>query len=90
MLRTENSYRLGEEYQAQYKKSQNDEHKTKVTVDIQERVVTEFMEKANGIYKNMNEGLSSVSFWISLFLTPFLRLELLTSGCWKFWRQTSR
>jgi hypothetical protein len=58
MLRQENSYRLGEHYQAEYKKSQSDDHKTKVTVEIQERVVNEFMVQANGIYKDLNEGLN--------------------------------
>jgi len=58
MLRTENSYRLGEYYQAEYKKSQADDWKTKVTVEIQERVVNEFMAKANGIYKDLSGGLN--------------------------------
>lgn len=58
MLRTENSYRLGEEYQTQYKKRQDDEWKTKITVEIQTRVVNEFQDKAVGIYSGVDEGLN--------------------------------
>jgi len=58
MLRLENSYRLGEEYQTEYKKSQDDEWKTQVTVDIQARVVNEFMDRAQGIYETLDEGLN--------------------------------
>jgi len=58
MLRVENSYRLGEEYQSEYRKSQVDDWKTKVTVDIQERVVTEFLSQAEGIYSTLDEGIN--------------------------------
>jgi len=54
----ENSFRLGEEYQNEYKKSQDDAHKTKVTVDIQNRVVTQFMPQATGIYATLDEGIN--------------------------------
>jgi RNA processing factor Prp31 len=58
MLRVENSFRLGEEYQVEYKKSQDDTHKTKVTIDIQNRVVNQFMPQAVGIYSNLDEGIN--------------------------------
>jgi len=58
VLRVENSFRLGEEYQVEYKKSQDDAHKTKVTIDIQNRVVNQFMPQAVGIYSNLDEGIN--------------------------------
>jgi hypothetical protein len=58
MLRQENSYRLSDEYLDQYKQSQSDSWKTKVTVNIQERVVTEFQSEATDIYSNMDGGLN--------------------------------
>jgi len=50
--------RLGEEYQVEYKKSQEDKWKTKVTVDIQNRVVEQFMPQAVGIYETLDEGIN--------------------------------
>lgn len=58
MLRQENEYRLGEEYQIRYASSQGDDDKTAVTQAIQERVVQEFQAEAEGIYANLNEGIN--------------------------------
>jgi len=57
MLRKENEYRLSEFYLTEYKKSQADTWKTQVTEDIQNRVVTEFIERAQGIFDTQEHGI---------------------------------
>jgi len=59
MLRKENEYRLGDFYLAEYEKSQKDGWKTKVTEDLQVRVVEEHQAEARdaGIYDNTADGI---------------------------------
>jgi len=58
MLCRENSYRLGQEYQAEYAKSEDNDWISSVTERLQSRVVTEFMEKGKSIFTTLEEGLS--------------------------------
>jgi len=59
MLRKENEYRLGDTYLVEYAKSQKDGWKTKVTEDLQVRVVEEHQEEARnaGVYDNTRDGI---------------------------------
>jgi hypothetical protein len=57
MLRKENEYRLSEYYLNEYKKSGTDHWKTEVTEIIQQRVVDEHINEAQGIYSNQDEGI---------------------------------
>jgi len=57
MLRRENEHRLSEYYLNEYKKSQADTWKTEVTEIIQNRVVSEFQERAKGIYDTQEHGI---------------------------------
>jgi len=59
MLVKENEYRLSNEYQDEYSKSQTDSWKIAVTVNIQTRVVNEFMDRAKteGFFNSVESGI---------------------------------
>jgi len=57
MLVVENKYRLSKEYLTKYAESQTDQWKTDVTEEIQQRVVNEHMDQAQGYYTSLESGI---------------------------------
>jgi len=57
MLRLENKYRLSKEYLTKYAESQKDSWKTFVTEEIQQRVVMENINEADGYFTDITSGI---------------------------------
>lgn len=57
MLRLENKYRLSREYLTKYAESQEDNWKTIVTEEIQQRVVTEHLDEARDYFSDIPSGI---------------------------------
>jgi len=59
MLKTENKYRLSQEYQVEYAKEDDSEWKSDVTERIQARVINEFLPdpRSKKLFTNMEDGI---------------------------------
>jgi hypothetical protein len=59
MLRVENKYRLSEEYQNEYSKSDDSDWKSEVTETLQRRVVTEFFSdpRSKRLFTDVPQGI---------------------------------